>query len=161
MTKTEIKKLDLRVRLMTPADVGKVLNIEQSCFPDPWPRSAFEDIIKSRDHGALVATNSKQVIAYGCYLIISTEAHLTNLAVSPDFRRKSVAAQILQEILGIANRKKCEYILLEVRPRNESAIAFYEKAGFKLLYRRPRYYRNPVEDALVMVYYFVEVESSR
>jgi ribosomal-protein-alanine N-acetyltransferase len=101
-----------------------------------------------------VTVIENKIAAYGCYLIITTEAHLTNLAVAPEFRRKSVARQLLGEILEIARRKECEYILLEVRPRNESAISFYEQAGFKLLYRRPRYYRNPVEDALVMVYYF-------
>jgi len=160
LNRTETKRHSLVLRPMRPADIDKVIGIEQECFPDPWPRSAFEDIIKNPDHGAPVAVNNDKVIAYGCYLIIASEAHLTNLAVSPKFRRKSVARQLLQYILDIAKRKECEYILLEVRPRNESAIAFYENAGFKLLYRRPRYYRNPVEDALVMVYYFSENESS-
>jgi len=148
----------LTLRPMQPADVEKVLRIEEKCFPDPWPRTAFEDIIKHREHGALVAIHEKNLIAYVCYLIIAHEAHLTNLAVTPEFRRKSAATQLLDTVLQTAQRKECEYVLLEVRPRNESAIAFYEKAGFRLLYRRPKYYRNPVEDALVMVYYFSEGE---
>ena len=154
MNKTAVKSLKLTIRPMKSSDIEKVVAIEKSCFPDPWPRSAFESIIDSPDHGARVTVIENKIVAYGCYLIITTEAHLTNLAVAPEFRRKSVARQLLGEILEIARRKECEYILLEVRPRNESAISFYEQAGFKLLYRRPRYYRNPVEDALVMVYYF-------
>ncbi|MGH8016569.1 MAG: ribosomal protein S18-alanine N-acetyltransferase [Candidatus Zixiibacteriota bacterium] len=156
MKNVKTEKIEIRLRLMTLTDVDKVVGIEKECFPDPWPRSAFEDIVKSPDHGGLVAVMDDKIIGYGCYLIIVNEAHLTNLAVKPDFRRKSVAGRLLSYIMEIANRKGCEYILLEVRPRNESAVAFYEKAGFKLLYRRPRYYRNPVEDALVMVYYFPE-----
>lgn len=144
---------------MGSGDVEAVASIEKECFPDPWPRSAFEDIVRSNDHGGMVAVHEDKVIAYGCYLIIAREAHLTNLAVAPEYRRKTVARQILEHILEMARRKECEYILLEVRPRNESAVAFYENAGFKLLYRRPRYYRNPVEDALVMVYYFSENKS--
>ena len=81
---------------------------------------------------------------------------MTNLAVADSYRRKSVASRLLEYILDIARNKGCEHILLEVRPQNKDAIAFYENAGFKLLYCRPNYYRNPVEDALVMVYYFNE-----
>jgi ribosomal-protein-alanine N-acetyltransferase len=146
---------------MTVEDVDKIASIEKECFPDPWPKSAFQDIVESKDHGAFVAALDGKIVGYGCYLIIVNEAHLTNLAVKPEFRRKAVARRILGYIMEIAERKECEYILLEVRPGNESAIAFYEQAGFKLLYRRPKYYRNPVEDALVMVYYFPEQESKR
>jgi len=155
--KTE--KVEIRLRLMTSVDIAAVSDIEEESFPDPWPRSAFEEIAKNPEHGALVAVIDDKIIGYGCYLVIANETHLSNLAVKPEFRRKSVAKQILDYIMTVARRKNCEYILLEVRPRNESAIAFYEQAGFKLLYRRPRYYRNPVEDALVMVYYFPENES--
>jgi ribosomal-protein-alanine N-acetyltransferase len=151
--------LEVRLRQMTLLDVDYVVGIEKECFPDPWPRSAFVDIVRSPEHGALVAANDNKIIGYGCFLIIANEAHLTNLAVKPDFRRKAVAKQLLSYIMEIAKRKNCEYILLEVRPQNESAVAFYEKAGFKLLYRRPRYYRNPVEDALVMVYYFPDKQA--
>ncbi len=159
MNKTAVNKsLKLTVRPMKSSDIEKVIAIEKDCFPDPWPRSAFESIVDSPDHGARVAIFENKIVGYACYLIITAEAHLTNLAVAPEFRRKSAAKQLLAEILKIAERKECEYILLEVRPRNESAIAFYESAGFKLLYRRPRYYRNPVEDALVMVYYFGDYE---
>lgn len=143
---------------MNSSDIEKIVAIEKDCFPDPWPRSAFESMMDSSDHGARVTVFENEIVAYGCYMIIANEAHLTNLAVLPEFRRKSVARLLLKEILEIARRKDCEYILLEVRPRNESAVFFYEQAGFKLLYRRPRYYRNPVEDALVMVYYFPDNE---
>ena len=158
MNKTAAKVLKLNIRPMKSSDIEKIIAIEKDCFPDPWPRSAFESIIDSPDHGARVTLFENKIVAYSCYLIIANEAHLTNLAVAPEFRRKSVARLLLAEILEIAQRKECEYILLEVRPRNESAISFYEQAGFKLLYRRPRYYRNPVEDALVMVYYFPDNE---
>lgn len=158
MSKAATKVLKPIVRPLKSGDIEKIIAIEKECFPDPWPRSAFENIVDSPDHGARVAVYDNKIVAYGCYLIIVNEAHLTNLAVTSEFRRKAVGREVLSEIMEIARRKECEYILLEVRPRNESAIAFYEKAGFKLLYRRPRYYRNPVEDALVMVYYFPDNE---
>lgn len=159
MSAIRAKQTQYDCRPMKSKDLIEIASIEKLCFPDPWPRSAFQEIIDNRDHGALVAENESGIIAYGCYLIISPEAHLTNLAVRPEFQRRAVATDLLNRILDITNKRKCEYIILEVRPTNDSAIAFYEQAGFKLLYRRPRYYRNPVEDALVMVYYFNQNES--
>ncbi|MEE8575808.1 MAG: GNAT family N-acetyltransferase, partial [candidate division Zixibacteria bacterium] len=84
---------------------------------------------------------------------VDVEAHLTNIAVVKSFRRMSVARRMLEEIVTRAQDNECEFILLEVRPSNEEAIAFYEEYKFRLLYRRPNYYRRPVEDALVMVRY--------
>ncbi|MBD3258944.1 ribosomal-protein-alanine N-acetyltransferase, partial [candidate division GN15 bacterium] len=90
-------------------------------------------------------------IGYACYVFISDEAHLANIAVVPAYRRKSVAKQLLDRILQLAQEAGCRLILLEVRASNNAARRFYEKAGFTELYQRPRYYRHPVEDAVVML----------
>ena len=154
MSRLKEIKVKYDIRKLGHSDIGDILAIESESFPDPWPKVAFEEIIEQPRHEGIVVECKAKIVAYGCYLIIEHEAHLTNLAVSHPFRRKSVATGILEHILGIVQKKGCEHILLEVRPDNESAIAFYENAGFELLYRRPNYYHNPVEDALVMVYYF-------
>ncbi len=154
MSRLTEMKVKYDIRRLEHSDISDILAIENESFPDPWPEIAFREIIEQSGHGGIVAECEAKIVAYACYLIIEQEAHVTNLAVSHPFRRKSVATGILEHILGIAQKKGCKHILLEVRPQNESAIAFYENAGFKLLYRRPNYYHNPVEDALVMVYYF-------
>jgi ribosomal-protein-alanine N-acetyltransferase len=135
---------------MTPADIPRVMELEKAIFPDPWSAGAFKQQITETDWGGIVAECVGVIIGYGCYYMVAGEAHLTNIAVEPNYRRKSVAKQLLDNILEVVADNKCEYIFLEVRPSNIGAITFYEKYNFELLYRRPNYYRKPVEDALVM-----------
>jgi ribosomal-protein-alanine N-acetyltransferase len=136
---------------MRSEDVDVVARLEQQVFPDPWPPSAFEELLETQGWVSLVAEHREAVIGYAIYQIILDEAHLTNIAVHPDHRRKSVAKHLLDHILEAVKLKKCRVIFLEVRPSNAEARAFYQKHGFKELYRRPRYYRRPVEDALVLI----------
>jgi ribosomal-protein-alanine N-acetyltransferase len=148
------RKQDIIIREMTVADLPRVVYLEKLIFPDPWPESAFVEQITETGWGALTAEADDTAIGYACYYIVADEAHLTNIAVDPAYRRKSVASQLLERILQVAQKNRCEYLLLEVRAGNIEARVFYERYGFTLLYRRPKYYRHPVEDALVMVRYF-------
>ncbi|HWR83021.1 MAG TPA: ribosomal protein S18-alanine N-acetyltransferase [Candidatus Deferrimicrobium sp.] len=150
---TDSSDTGVQIRQMAEADLREVLSLERQTFSDPWPQSAFEEQLSGGGWGALVALAQRQIIGYACYLIVDCEAHITNLAVHPDFRRKSVASRLLENILQLVQQRGCEYLLLEVRPGNEGARAFYERHGFTTLYRRRQYYRSPVEDALVLVRY--------
>lgn len=146
------------IRAMSEEDLPVIAELEQQIFPDPWSVNAFSEALAEDSWGALVAEAAGQVAAYACYLIIDVEAHLTNIAVAEPYRRKSVAKQLLDHILRIVTEAKCEHLLLEVRPGNVEAVAFYRKHGFHQLYRRPNYYHNPVEDAQVMVYYLGDAQ---
>ena len=148
------------IRAMSEDDLPVIAELEQQIFPDPWSMNAFAEALAEDSWGALVAEADGEVAAYACYLIIDVEAHLTNIAVAEPYRRKSVAKQLLDYILRIVTETKCEYLLLEVRPGNVEAVAFYRKHGFHQLYRRPNYYHNPVEDAQVMVYYLGDTQVS-
>jgi len=135
-------------------DLDIVVALEHEIFPDPWPYNAFKEQVEDTNWGGFVALSDGEIIGYACYYIAASESHLTNIAVSQDFRRKSVAKLLLDNIFKVVKESQCEFLLLEVRPSNKSAISFYEKYDFKLLYQRPRYYHNPIEDASVMVHYF-------
>ncbi len=147
----ENSKLEVRIREMAKADLPQVVLLEKQIFPDPWPQSAFLEQITDGGWGAIVAEADDRIIGYACYFISDGECHLTNIAVDPACRRKSVARKLLKAILGIVQESGCEYLLLEVRPSNVEARAFYERFGFTLLNRKSNYYRHPVEDALVLV----------
>ncbi len=138
---------------MSKSDIEQVAQLEKDIFSDPWSASAFQEIIEDESWGCYVAVSDCTVVGYGCYYVVDVESHLANIAVATDYRRKSVAKRLLEIILQKVSERDCEYIFLEVRPSNTVARAFYEKYGFKLLYRRPRYYHHPEEDALVMVRY--------
>jgi ribosomal-protein-alanine acetyltransferase len=144
-------KLTVDIRPLKEADLPEVMRQERMIFPDPWPQSAFYEVFKTEEWGGLVAESGGQTLGYAVFLIAAAECHLANIAVHPDYRRKSVAKQLLFSILEIATNQECEQIILEVRVSNEEAIAFYRRFGFVDLYRRPRYYHSPQEDALVLV----------
>lgn len=143
--------MKINLRQMQPGDIEIIVGLEQQVFPDPWPKSAFEEILETEGWVSLVAEHRETVVGYAIYQMILDEAHLTNIAVHPDHRRKSVAKHLLDYILEAAKLKQCRVIFLEVRPSNTEARAFYQKHGFRELYRRPRYYNRPVEDALVLI----------
>ena len=132
----------------------KVHALEEKIFPDPWPYEAFKEQLSSEGWSGIIAEIGSEIIGYTCFFINSNEAHITNMAVAQDYRRKSVAKQLLDNILLIVSKYECEFVLLEVRSSNIEAIEFYKKHGFTFLYLRPEYYRKPVEDALVFVRYF-------
>lgn len=139
------------IREMTDTDIDRICELERQIFPDPWARSAFEEQLDLDGWGTLVAELDGAIVGYACYMMVANESHLTNIAVDPSWRRKSVAKALLDCILQTVIANECDLLLLEVRPSNSEARAFYEKYGFRQLYRRPNYYRRPIEDAIVMV----------
>jgi len=143
--------MELRIRSMGLDDIATLVAMERQIFPDPWPQEAFLEGLRDNDHLFLVAEEETGIVGYAAYYMEMGEARLTNIAVAKPYRRKSVAKKILNFILEVINKAGCKYIFLDVRPSNAAAITFYRKFGFYDLYRRPDYYRNPVEDALVMV----------
>ncbi|MFZ1683406.1 MAG: ribosomal protein S18-alanine N-acetyltransferase [Candidatus Zixiibacteriota bacterium] len=149
--KRKTEELAVQVRHMAAEDLERICELEVQIFPDPWPASAFVEQLDLDGWGTLVAEVDNQIAGYACYMMVANESHLTNIAVDPAWRRKSVARALLDSILEIVTANKCDMLLLEVRCSNAEARAFYVKHGFKELYKRPKYYRRPVEDALVMV----------
>ncbi len=146
-----ISDVTLDIRVMTREDMAPIVNLEQRIFPDPWPNSVFEEFIDDPTCGILLAEHEKKPVGYAAFMIDGRESRLANIAVGPEWRRKSVAKQLLRHILHVVNENNCRLVLLEVRPSNFQARELYGAFGFQDLYRKPNYYRRPVEDALVMV----------
>ena len=138
------------IRPMTSADLGRILELEEQIFPDSWPETAFIEHLDHPNGGGVVALSSDTIIGYACFQGADEQMHLTNMAVDPAHRRKSVANELLGHILGLARKQECELIFLEVRISNEIARKFYESAGFRTIERCDGYYDDPAEDAWVM-----------
>jgi len=136
---------------MKPADLVPVLVLEKAIFSDAWPRQAFIQHLDEPHGGGIVVISNGDIIGYACYQIEAPQFHFTNLAVAPDWRRKSVANGMLDHILDLARENRCDLIYLEVRESNAVAREFYESAGFMNVDRSRAYYENPEEDALVML----------
>ena len=147
------------IRNMTLEDIQAVAEIERQCFSQPWSEKSFEDSVQRDDtiflvceeHTDLSGTTQEPVITgyIGMYLSFD-EASITNVAVSPDFRRKGCGEQLVGAAKIAAKEAGAESIFLEVRVSNAPAISLYKRNGFEELGIRKKFYEHPVEDAIIM-----------
>jgi len=136
---------------MTSKDLDMVLEIEKMCFPTPWSRNAFRiEIEENRCAHYFVAVCENQVVGYGGMWLIVDEAHITNVAVHPDYRRRGIGEAILKSLMKRAAALGALRMTLEVRVSNKTAQNLYRKLGFYNAGIRKQYYANNNEDALIM-----------
>ena len=141
----------IEVAPATPADLDAIDAIERTSFPAPWPRETFAAELE-RDWARLdVARVSGQIVAFCNYWLVTTELHVLAIATDPNERGKGIAGALLAHVLGAGVELGCTLATLEVRRSNAAAIALYERAGFKTVHVRARYYHDDNEDALVML----------
>ncbi|MBR1390173.1 MAG: ribosomal protein S18-alanine N-acetyltransferase [Lachnospiraceae bacterium] len=135
---------------MTLQDVEQVAEIEKSVFSTPWSAQAFADTLTMEGVIFLVAREGKKVLGYCGIYLAADEGEVTNVAVHPEHRRKGIARTLLEKLLTSAGDRGAAHMILEVRQSNQAAIRLYESMGFEPCGVRKRFYRQPVEDALLM-----------
>lgn len=140
---------------MRLADLNRVKVIEEQVFPVPWPISAYEyEITQNRLADYLVLTvqqgdQPERVIGYTGYWLLVDEAHISTIAVDPDWQGRGLGELLLQAILNRALEANARIATLEVRRSNIIAQALYTKYDFEIVGERRRYYQGK-EDALIM-----------
>lgn len=138
------------IRRMTLEDIPAVVEIEKACFSLPWSEKSFEDSLSREDTVFLVCLEDECVTGYmGLYLSFD-EASVTNVAVSPEFRKKGYGEALVTAAKDSAKEAGAESIFLEVRQSNVPALSLYKKLGFEELGIRKKFYEHPVEDAIIM-----------
>jgi [ribosomal protein S18]-alanine N-acetyltransferase len=140
------------VRRCTEADLDAVEEIERLSFPSPWVRAAFADELdRPWAHLELLWEPTRgRVVAFCNYWVVAGELQILNVAVRPDERRRGHAQRLLGHMLAVARAADARVLSLEVRVSNAAAVALYRKLGFREVGRRPRYYADNGEDALLM-----------
>jgi ribosomal-protein-alanine N-acetyltransferase len=136
----------------TATDLDAVMEIERLSFPTPWAREAFAGEL-SHSWARLEVLRqvpSGRVVAFCNYWLVTDELHILNIAVHPNERRHGHASYLLRHILSEAHRASFRVLSLEVRVSNRAAQALYRKFGFREVGRRPKYYADTGEDALLM-----------
>ena len=142
---------ELVIRKAEAKDVETIEKLEQCCFSQPWSyESIYQDIVGNDRAVYIVAETEGQVIGYAGLWIIVDEGHITNVAVSPDYRRNSVGNTIITALLQVTEDMGVKRHTLEVRKSNQAAINLYEKQGFTEAGERKGYYEDNGEDALIM-----------
>lgn len=126
--------------------------LEQACFSMPWSRAMLADELTNSYAMYYVAEDSGgRVAGYAGMHMILDEGHITNVAVSPDMRRRGIASALMDKLLRVAERGGIKHVTLEVRDSNRGAIELYMKKGFKPVAVRKDYYTQPREDGVLMI----------
>lgn len=144
--------LSIKIKPMEKSDIDSVIAIEEKAYgPHHWSKESFMgELSNELAKYFSVFSESGDLIAYcGCWQILE-EAHITNIAVDPNFRQKHIGEAMLKTIIDECYKNMAKYITLEVRVGNKPAIGLYEKYGFKSLGTRKGYYQDNNEDALIM-----------
>jgi [ribosomal protein S18]-alanine N-acetyltransferase len=145
------EKVTLRLRKMQEADLREISVIEESAFPDPWPESSFRDCLRL-GYVCRVLEHHFMIQAYGIIAIETATAHILNLCVRAESRRRGWGHAMLNHLLDLARAHRVNIVFLEVRSSNLPAIKLYHSMGFTRVGIRENYYPNPGagEDAVVM-----------
>lgn len=145
----------LVMRPMTVDDVAAVAAIDRQSFPLPWSENSFRSDLTNNPAAHLfvaeqAVNGGRRIAGYVGFWLIVDEAHVSTLAVAPALRGRGVGERILREAMRQAARLGAEMMTLEVRVSNDPAQRLYEKLGFRVVGRRPRYYTDNFEDAILM-----------
>jgi ribosomal-protein-alanine N-acetyltransferase len=138
-------------RRMLHTDLDAVGAIEHRSYNYPWSAGIFRDCLLA-GYGCRVVELGGEVAGFAILSIAAGEAHILNLCVDPVFRRRGLAALLLDALLEEAKQSRVRRMLLEVRPSNLAAIKLYKSRGFGRIGVRKAYYQaaGGREDAMVL-----------
>lgn len=144
---------------MTEHDLLEVVEIEEECGLSTWGWGAYYAELQNKDLSLMLVARLGRVkegdqgnslVGYIAARLSADELHINNVAVRHDYRRHGIGSALLRTSLGEGERSGARLALLEVRAGNLTARALYEQCGFRMVGRRPNYYSQPREDAVIM-----------
>lgn len=146
-------RTDITIIGMAPSHLPQVLEIERLSFPTPWTPGLFLHELKLPFSRVRVAhTNgngTSALVGYVCWWLVADEAHILNLAVHPDHRRRGIAGTFVELVVADASEREASAVTLEVRRDNVAARELYRRFGFHECGVRRNYYA-PGDDAIIM-----------
>ena len=147
-----MSNFELVIEKLMLSDLDDLMEIESTAYGEHhWSRDSFASELNNKVAKYYAAKNTEgKLIAYLGVWHIVDEAHITTIAVKPDYRRKHIGEALLVSILDNCYNENIKYLTLEVRASNDPAICLYTKYGFSSLGTRKGYYQDNNEDALIM-----------
>lgn len=140
----------IKIKPMSAEHVHKVAELEKICFSTPWSEKSIGSELNNELALWLVAEDDGSVVGYVGSQTVFPETDMMNIAVIPQRRREGIAEVLVDALIRELKRIGSSSLTLEVRASNTPAISLYQKLGFHEVGRRPNYYRNPREDALIL-----------
>lgn len=128
----------------------QIAALEKICFSEPWSVNSIASELGNPLSLWLVAEVDGALAGYIGSQSVLGESDVMNVAVSPDYRRQGIGEALVLALVEELKKHGNHCLSLEVRLSNAPARSLYEKLGFAEVGRRPNYYRNPKEDALIL-----------
>jgi len=157
---------EFEISRMTEHDLLEVVEIEESSGLSRWGWAAYYAELQSVNRDLmLVARSARKTIGTSTlagYIVAretAGELHINNVAVRESFRRKGLGSELITEVLTKARELAAKAAFLEVRSSNIAAQEMYSRCGFKSIARRPNYYSEPREDAIIMTRLLEQLET--
>ena len=148
---------DLRVDPMRKRDLKRVLEIERKVYPTAWTMNVFlSELSYKKERSYSVARIGTEVVGYSGVMYVLEDAHITNIAVDPDYQRRHVGSALMYSLAMEAIDAGCKNLTLEVRVSNQPAQRMYQSFGFMPVGVRKGYYQESNEDAIIMWSYDVD-----
>ena len=140
--------MPVAIRSAALNDVPAILAIEQqSPSAAHWTLEQYNRLVGSGV--VLVAEEAGRLCGFVCAMAVAGEWEIENVVVAAELLRRGIADELVRELIRRAESEAASAILLEVRESNLPARGLYEKHGLREVGRRPAYYRDPVEDAIL------------
>lgn len=151
----------LAIKQLRASQINSIIELDKLCLGGLWTEDGYLREIDSSS-SYLIGLNLSEVkessnqsipgimIGFACLWSIVNEAHITLLAIHPEYRRQSFGQLLLIALITDAISRKLEWATLEVNINNASAIRLYQKFGFEIAGTRPGYYQSTGEDALIL-----------
>ena len=143
-------------RKMTRKDIARIAELEKLCFPSPWSEAALRSEVSNMMAYYGVLEYENIIAAYGGMWVVLGEAHITNVAVAPQYRKLGFGREIMLHLMRMAVGKKATAMTLEVRESNTVAQNLYFSLGFERVGERKGYYSDTGEAAWIMWNYQIQ-----
>ncbi len=150
----------IELKPLTPENLPAILELDRLCFGGLWTSEGYKRELDSdcsdllglflSSVGGVRPCSPARLIGMGCLWAILEEAHITILAIDPEYRNCGLGQAMLVGLMTSALGRKLERATLEVRVSNVAAISLYEKYGFKKAGCRKGYYQDNGEDGLIL-----------
>ena len=136
---------------MSALTIPAVYELEQECFAHPWSLESIEESFGNpMAHFFVAKADANAVAGYISYYQVRDEAFINNVAVTASARRQGIGRALVEHAVESAKGNGASFLSLEVRLSNEPARNLYDSLGFELEGIRKKFYRDPVEDALIL-----------
>lgn len=142
---------DYTMRLATETDIAAIAAIERDANANPWNEAMLREELEHEFSKLVVAEKDGCIIGFCNIHIAADTAHINEMGVAADHRREGAGRALVAWCVESAKAAGCTVFTLEVRSKNKAAIELYKQSGFKEVARRWGFYKDPTDDALVML----------